>query len=66
MKRRHIAALAWAVREAEGWRGSLVGNPDPGPLMEFDANIAAAKEALKDLRRDARNAQRPKANYEKH
>lgn len=43
------AALRRAVSEAEGWRGALVGNPDPEPLEEFDEFIEVAKDALKAL-----------------
>lgn len=51
---RHVKALAWAVREAEAWRGNLVGNPDPRPLAAFDAQVKQAKEALKIVRELAR------------
>lgn len=47
---RHVKALGWAVAQAEDWRGSLVGNPDPGPLEEFDRFIAQAKEAMSIVR----------------
>lgn len=40
-------ALRRAVSEAESWRGSLVGNPEP--LEEFDEFIQVAKDALKAL-----------------
>lgn len=66
MKPSHIKALAWAVDEAEGWRGSLTGNPDPVPLAEFDAKIAQAKAALRELRHDIKKAKAVKAEYEKH
>jgi len=66
VKRRHIEALAWAVREAEGWRGSMTGNPDPVPLAEFDAKVASAKEALREIRKAEREAKQPKAVYDKH
>lgn len=42
--------LKWAVDNAEDWRGSMTGNPDPGPLREFDENIKIAKGALKKLK----------------
>lgn len=45
-----VDALTWAVREAEGWRGSLIGNPDPQPLQIFDAKVVKAKQALRDLK----------------
>lgn len=47
---RHVRALARAVKEAESWRGSLVGNPDPQPLEDFDVFIAEAKEAMRIVR----------------
>jgi hypothetical protein len=43
----HIKALQMAVHEAEAWRGTLIGNPDPTPLQQFDAYIAIAKQALR-------------------
>lgn len=49
---KELRALAWAVGEAESWRGSLVGNPDPGPLEAFDACVAKAKLAMKKVRRN--------------
>lgn len=45
-----VKALARAVSEAAGWRGSLVGNPDPEPLKEFDAFIKRARLALRKVR----------------
>lgn len=50
IRAKHIKALAFAVREAEGWRGSMTGNPDPEPLREFDARIKEMKEALRVVR----------------
>lgn len=44
-------ALAWAVRRAEEWRGSLVGNPDPAPLAAFDAQTKRARNALRLIRK---------------
>ena len=46
LMQRHRKALRRAVSEAEGWRGSMTGNPDPAPLEEFDAFVREAKEAL--------------------
>lgn len=43
--------LAWAIDEAETWRGTMVGNPDPEPLAEFDAMIEEAREALRTVGR---------------
>ena len=37
------ALLDLAIREAEGWRGTMVGNPDPEPLAEFDETIRQMK-----------------------
>ena len=48
--RHEIAILAWAVREARSWRGTLTGNPDHRALEEFDRNIATAEGAIKKLR----------------
>lgn len=42
-------ALRWAISQAEDWRGTLIGNPDPQPLEHFDAYIAFAKRALKKI-----------------
>jgi hypothetical protein len=50
MKAKHLKALHWAVREAESWRGSMIGNPDTGPLEAFNAQIKLCKEALKEAR----------------
>lgn len=46
---RHIKTLRRAVDEASGWRGSMTGNPDPAPLEEFDAFIAEAREAIREV-----------------
>ncbi|UXX42089.1 hypothetical protein [Pseudomonas phage phiH2] len=54
-----LRALARAVSEAEAWRGSMVGNPDPGPLEEFDAFVAKAKQALKKVRRNNNELKQP-------
>lgn len=54
-----LRALSRAVSEAEAWRGSMTGNPDPGPLEEFDAFIAKAKQALKKVRRNDRSLRPP-------
>lgn len=50
LSRAEIRLLAEAVSEANDWRGSLVGNPDPGPLDEFDARITKMKAAIKKLK----------------
>lgn len=54
-----LRALARAVSEAEAWRGSMVGNLDPGPLEEFDAFVAKAKQALKKVRRSNNELKQP-------
>ena len=54
MKLGHINHLAWAVDEAEGWRGNMTGNPDEGPLEQFDATIKICRQALTEARRDRR------------
>lgn len=41
-----LTLLAEAVSQCEAWRGAMVGNPDPQPLADFDAEVAAIKEAL--------------------
>lgn len=51
VSQRHLSALKRAIDEAEGWRGSMIGNPDPEPLEEFDGFIATARKALKSVRR---------------
>lgn len=59
-QREFLNRLLWrAVSEAEAWRGSMTGNPDPGPLEEFDAFIAKAKQALKKVRRNDRSLRLP-------
>ena len=45
------SALKRAIEEAEGWRGSMIGNPDPEQLEEFDEFIATARKALKAVRK---------------
>lgn len=45
-----LRALTWAVSQAEAWRGSLVGDPDPDTLEAFDLTVTRAKDALKALR----------------
>jgi hypothetical protein len=47
LTRRQYKFLKWAVHRAEEWRGAEIGNPDPKPLRDFDANIKEAKLALK-------------------
>jgi hypothetical protein len=51
VSQKHLNALKRAIDEAEGWRGQLIGNPDPGPLEEYDGFIAEARVALKSVRR---------------
>jgi hypothetical protein len=59
MKLKNYAALAKAVREAAAWRGSLTGNygdetsmrEEDERLAQFDAEIAAARQGLADVRR---------------
>ena len=50
LKRAHYRALKRAVAEAACWRGTLVGDPDPSGLEEFDAFIRKAKKALKKIK----------------
>lgn len=50
LSRAEIRLLADAVAEANGWRGTLVGNPDPEPLERFDAQIAKMKAAIRKLK----------------
>jgi hypothetical protein len=45
-----LKALSRAVSEAVTWRGSMVGNPDPLPLAEFDAFIKRARKAVRKVR----------------
>lgn len=49
LTRREFKFLNWAIGEAAAWRGSLVGNPDPTQLKNFDACIAECKRALKKV-----------------
>ncbi len=42
--------LRKAVDAAAEWRGSLVGDPDPQPLKDFDAEIASMRKVLDKLR----------------
>jgi hypothetical protein len=46
-----LRALSWALEEAAGWRGSLVGNPDTTDLEQFDLRVKIATAALKKVRR---------------
>ncbi len=39
--------LAWAYNQAEAWRGCLVGNPDPVPLIKFDQKLSRIRFLLK-------------------
>lgn len=50
LTRKQIQALKWAVEQAESWRGSMTGNPDPEPLEAFDKQVADAKGALKAIK----------------
>lgn len=45
-----INTLNWAIDEAETWRGSMIGNPDPVPLRQFDAKIRKARKALEAIK----------------
>lgn len=51
VSQKYLSALKRAIEEAEGWRGSMIGNPDPEPLEEFDEFIATARKALKAVRK---------------
>lgn len=51
---RHTKALARAIREAEGWRGLLTCTGDDADLVEFDAFIDAAKQAMREVREVAK------------
>ena len=59
LKKSDIYALKWANENAEDWRGSLVGNPDPEPLEYFDLMVCAAKKALRKVKKAKRTAQKP-------
>ena len=41
-----VKLLEEAIDGAASWRGAMIGNPDPGPLADFDAEIAAMRKAL--------------------
>ena len=56
LKPKHLKALKRAIDEAECWRGSLVGNPDPADLNEFDRFITTAKAALLIVRQQNKAA----------
>ena len=47
---RHLALFRRAIDEWDVWRGSMVGNPDIGPLEEHDAAVREARAALANLR----------------
>lgn len=49
LRPKHLKALRRAVREAECWRGAIIGNPDTTELDKFDKFIATAKEAVSIL-----------------
>ena len=49
LSKAHKPALRWAVFEAAGWRGSLIGNPDTTAFYRFNKDIETACEALKAL-----------------
>lgn len=51
-----IKLLDKAVQMAGDWRGSIVGNPDPEPLAEFDAFISECRRAVAQVRHDYRTA----------
>lgn len=38
--------LSFLVEQAINWRGSLVGNPNPLPLMEYDRYLYEARSVL--------------------
>lgn len=50
LSRAEIRLLVEAVSAANDWRGSLVGNPDPEPLAQFDARIAKMRAAIRKLK----------------
>ncbi len=65
LKKRHLDALAAAIVDADGWRGSLIGHyendaqsiaDEDKRLAEFDARIAVMREALRLVRKMNREA----------
>lgn len=62
LSRTEKAAIKWAVNEAEGWRGTLIGNygdeesqlEEKKRLAEFDRTMRHARNALKKLLLDSR------------
>lgn len=46
LSRADVQWLHAAVEAAEDWRGSLVGNPDPMPLRDFDRRTKRIRIAL--------------------
>ena len=45
-----IRMLARAVSAFESWRGSLVGDPDPGALEKFDKDLIKMQRALRRVK----------------
>lgn len=42
--------LKRAVDMAEQWRGELIGNPDPKPLIDFDQRIQKMRDVLAKIK----------------
>jgi len=42
-----ISVLRWFIKYTTDWRGSLIGNPNPKPLKDFDKKLRKAKRLLK-------------------
>ena len=40
------------IEQAENWRGSLLGNPNPLPLHDYDMQLAYARELRKFIKRE--------------
>lgn len=53
-----IQNLKWAIDQAECWRGSMVGNPDPRPLNKFDEDIKRARRTLMKLRKNYKSTKK--------
>jgi len=53
LQAKHIKAIAWAIREAKSWRGTLIGAVPQTQINEFDKKIRDAESGLRILRRES-------------
>ncbi len=58
---KEISTLRWAVRSADTWRGSIVGDPDPTNLNQHDALIKECERLVNRLASESRRQRQIRA-----